>query len=123
MVVLHTKITDLPEEIQDMLQDFGDIIVDDLPDELPPKRSISHCLDFIPGASLPNKAAYRMSPKDHEEIRKQLQELLDKGMIRESMSPCAVPTVLAPKKGGEWRMCTDSRAINKITIRYRFPLP
>ena len=69
-MVLHTKISDLPEEIQDMLQDFGDIIVDDLPDELPPKRSISHCIDFIPGASLPNKAAYRMSPKENEEIRK-----------------------------------------------------
>ena len=70
MVILHTKIIDLPEEIQDMLQDFGDIIVDDLPDELPPKRSISHCIDFIPGASLPNKEAYRMSPKDNKEIRK-----------------------------------------------------
>eukprot|EP00253_Pinus_taeda_P026500 PITA_26500 len=122
-VVLHTQVSDLPEEVQRLLQDFGDIVVDDLPDELPPRRGISHCIDFIPGASLPNKAAYRMSPKDHEEIRKQVQELLDKGLIRESMSPCAVPTVLAPKKGGEWRMCTDSRAINKITVRYRFPLP
>eukprot|EP00253_Pinus_taeda_P012624 PITA_12624 len=122
-VVLHTQVSDLPEDVQRLLQDFGDIVVDDLPDELPPRRGISHCLDFIPGASLPNKAAYCMSPKDHEEIRKQVQELLDKGLIRESMSPCAVPTVLAPKKGGEWRMCTDSRAINKITIRYRFPLP
>eukprot|EP00253_Pinus_taeda_P015261 PITA_15261 len=71
-VVLHTQVLDLPEEVQKLLQDFGDIVVDDLPDELPPKR---------------------------------------------------VPTVLAPKKGGEWRICTDSRAINKITVRYKFPLP
>eukprot|EP00253_Pinus_taeda_P001950 PITA_01950 len=71
-VVLHTQISDLPEEVQRLLQDFGDIVVDDLPDELPPRRGISHCIDFIPVASLPNKAAYRMSPKDHEEIRKQV---------------------------------------------------
>eukprot|EP00253_Pinus_taeda_P032747 PITA_32747 len=85
-----------------MLEEFTDIVVDDLPDKLPPKMSISHHIDFIPGASLPNKAAYRMSPKDNEEIRKQVQELLDKGLMRESLSPCAVLTVLAPKKGGEW---------------------
>eukprot|EP00253_Pinus_taeda_P002573 PITA_02573 len=99
-----------------------DIVVDDLPDKFPPRRSISHHIDFILGTSLPNKAAYQMSPKDNEESRKQVQELLDKGFIRESLSQCAVPIALTPKKGGEWQMCTDSRAINKIIIRYKFLL-
>eukprot|EP00253_Pinus_taeda_P033677 PITA_33677 len=69
-VLLHTEITDLPMEIQNMLEEFTDIVVDDLPDKLPPKQSISHHIDFIPGAILPNKVAYRMSPKENEEIGK-----------------------------------------------------
>ena len=54
---------------------------------------------------------------------KKNHELLQKGLIQESLSSCVVPTILAPKKNGEWRIFTNSRAINKITMKYRLPIP
>jgi hypothetical protein len=99
------------------------MVVYELPNSLPPIISINHHIDMIPGTSIPNKAAYRLTLRENEEVKNQVREFLDKGLVRESLSPCTVPTVLSPKKDGGWRMCTDSRAINKITIRYRFTLP
>jgi hypothetical protein len=123
VVLTNTKIDDLPEEIQELLEEFADIVVEKLPCSFPPIRSISHHIDLILGASLPNKATYRLMSQENEEVKREVQDLVDKGLVKESLSPCIVPTVLSPKKDGGWRMCIDSRAINKITIRYKFSLP
>ncbi|KAK1601931.1 hypothetical protein QYE76_027036 [Lolium multiflorum] len=103
--------------------EFQDVFPDELPHGLPPLRGIEHRIDLIPGAPLPNRAAYRTNPEDTKEIQRQIQDLLAKGYVRESLSPCAVPVILVPKPDETQRMCMDCRPINAITVRYRHPIP
>ncbi|KAH0652710.1 hypothetical protein KY289_030388 [Solanum tuberosum] len=104
-------------------ENFEDVFPDDTPKGLPPLRGIEHQIDFVPGSQLPNRPAYRSNPEETKELQRQVEELLEKGFVRESMSPCSVPVLLVPKKDGTWRMCVDCRAINKITVKYRHPIP
>ncbi|XP_071906059.1 uncharacterized protein [Coffea arabica] len=104
-------------------EEYQDVFPEDIPTGLPPLRGIEHQIGFIPGSSLPNKAPYRTNPEETKEQQRQVEELLSKGWIQESLSPCAVPVLLVPKKDGGWRMCTDCRAINAITVKYRHPIP
>jgi hypothetical protein len=94
-----------------------------VPSGLPPIRGIEHQIDFVPGATIPNRPAYRSNPEEIKELQRQVEELLAKGHVRESMSPCAVPVLLVPKKDGTWRMCVDCRAINNISVKYRHLIP
>uniref|UniRef100_A0A151UI19 Transposon Ty3-I Gag-Pol polyprotein n=1 Tax=Cajanus cajan TaxID=3821 RepID=A0A151UI19_CAJCA len=113
----------LPQEVQKLLKEFDDLFPQEVPSGLPPLRGIEHQIDLISGASLPNRPAYRTNPQETKEIKSQVDDLLKKGRVQKSLSPCSVLVLLVPKKDGKWRMCTDSRAINNITIKYRHPIP
>jgi hypothetical protein len=76
-----------------------------------------------PGAPLPNGPIYRRSVLENDEIKRQIQELLQKGHIRPSSSPCGSSIVLVKKKDGTWRLCIDYRVLNKITVRNRYLIP
>ncbi|KAH9686183.1 Endonuclease [Citrus sinensis] len=104
-------------------KDFDDVFPNEVPNGLPPIRGIEHQIDLVPGATIPNRLAYRSNPEETKELQRQVEELLAKGYVRESMSPCAVLVLLMPKKDGTWRMCVDYCAINKIIVKYRHPIP
>ena len=112
----------VPQSIRELIKSFEDVFPNELPAELPSMRDIQHAINFISGSAFPNRVAYRMTPMENDELNRQVQKLLDEEYIRPSISPCVVPTLLTPKNDGSWRMCVDSRAINKITIKYRFPI-
>ncbi|XP_049406210.1 uncharacterized protein LOC125869829 [Solanum stenotomum] len=87
--------------------DYEDVFPKKLPSRLPPLRIIENQIDFVPGSQLPNKTAYRSNLEDTKKLQSQVEELLNKGYVKESMSPCVVPVLLVPKKDGTWCTCID----------------
>jgi hypothetical protein len=113
--------TKLKSDLYEVVTQYDEMFKE--PKGLPPKRGVQHEIQLQQDSPLPNIGMYRMSVMENAEIKKQIQELLDKGVIVPSSSPCGSPIVLVPKKDGTWRMCVDFRALNKITVKNRYPLP
>jgi len=113
---------EIPEEIKAVLEDYPDVL-SGLPSGLPPKRAVDHSIDVEPGQSVPLRGIYPLSSIELEELHKQIDELIQKGFIRPSVSPYGGPILFVKKKSGELRMCVDYRMLNKITIKNKYPLP
>jgi hypothetical protein len=72
VIITNNSVEYFPIEIQELLENFVDIVVDELPHSFPPIRIIIHHIDLIPGAILPNKASYRLTPRENEEVKNQV---------------------------------------------------
>jgi hypothetical protein len=102
--------------------DYPDVFPDELPG-MPPDRDIEFAIELQPGTAPISKRPYRMPPAELAELKKQLQELLDKGFIRPSTSPWGCPALFVKKKDESLRMCVDYRPLNAVTIKNKYPMP
>ncbi|XP_021616670.1 uncharacterized protein LOC110617986 [Manihot esculenta] len=114
---------ELPTAIKQVLDEFSDVMPQELPKRLPPKREVDHHIKLEPGAKPLAGVPYCMASPELEELRRQLRELLDAGYIQPSKAPYGAPVVFQKKKDGSLRMCIDYRALNKVTVKNKYPIP
>ena len=116
-VKARPSVSDIPT-----VSDFPDVFPEELPG-LPPQREIEFAIDVVPGATPASITPYRMAPLELKELKLQLQELLEKGFIRPSVSPWGAPVLFVKKKDCTLRLYVDYRQLKKLTVKNKYPLP
>jgi hypothetical protein len=114
--------TELPLKKIPVVYEYADVFPDELPG-MPPDRDIEFTIELQPGTTPISKRPYRMPPAELVELKKQLQELVDKGFIRPSTSPWGCPALFVKKKDESLRLCIDYHPLNTVTIKNKYPLP
>jgi hypothetical protein len=111
-----------PVERIPVVCEYPDVFLDELPG-MPPDRDIDFAIELQPGTTPISKRPYRMPSAELAELKKQLQELLDKGFIRPSTDPWGCLALFVKKKDESMRLCVDYRPLNAATIKNKYPLP
>src|SRR6185312_14618725 len=110
-----------PEEVL-VVREFADVFPDELPG-MPLERNVEFTIDLVPGTKPIANNAYRLAAPELAELKKQLEELQQKGFIRPIASPWGAPVLFVKKKDGSMRVCVDYRDLNAVTIKNKYPLP
>jgi hypothetical protein len=111
-----------PLEVINVVSKFPDVFPEELPG-MPLERNVEFAIELIPGTAPISMRAYRVSRPELVELKKQIDELLEKGYIRPSTSPWAALVLFVEKKDGTKRMCIDHRSLNEVTIKNKYPYP
>jgi hypothetical protein len=109
------------KQVDRTVEEYKDIFSS--PTRVPMHFQVKHPIDLTLFTPLPNGPFYRRLLMQKNEIKHQIQDLLQKGHIIPNSSPYESLIVLVQKKDGTWRLCIDYKALNKITIRNRYPIP
>jgi hypothetical protein len=117
-----TKLVTSAKCIKQVLEEFLDVMLEELPEDLPLRRRVDHAIEMVPGVAPPTKAPYRMSHEELKELKVQLEELIAKGYIKPSKSPYGAPVLFVLKKDGMLKICVGYRALNKATVKSRYLL-
>ncbi|KAL0544274.1 hypothetical protein IC582_019387 [Cucumis melo] len=120
--VLDTRELEVSLSFEPVVWEYPDVFPGELPG-LPPPKEIDFTIQLESGTAPISRVPYRMAPAELKELKVQLQELLDKGFIRPSVSPWDAPVLFVKKKDGSMRLCIDYRELNKMTIKNQYPLP
>jgi hypothetical protein len=111
---------ELPLKKIPVVCEHADVFPDELPG-IPPDWDIEFAIELQPGTTPISKRPYRMPPAELAELKKQLQELLDKGFIRPSTSPWGCPALFVKKNDESLWLCVDYRPLNVVTIKNKYP--
>ncbi|CAJ0968468.1 unnamed protein product [Ranitomeya imitator] len=112
-----------PSEVPEFLSDYQDVFEEPKSDALPPHRDCDCAINLIPDSKFPKGRLFNLSVPEHAAMRSYVKESLEKGHIRPSSSPLGAGFFFVAKKDGSLRPCIDYRLLNKITVKFQYPLP